>query len=219
MNSRILSIQVGMPKVMVSASLHDGEPTEWESGIFKHLVAGPVFVGATNIVGDGQSDLVHHGGTDRAVLVYSHLHYPSWEALLGHPLPPGAFGENFTVDRPTEEEVCVGDVWETDHVTLQVSQPRLPCTKLARRLNAPGLHSRVMEAMQGGWYCRVLREGLAEAGDELRLIERLHPEWTIQRAFKVYVSGKKDPDGLRELAALPQISQLWKDTIATRLGE
>ena len=215
-SSRILSIQVGMPKTMTHASTVDGVDSEWTSGIFKYTVPGPVFVGNTNLVGDGQDDLVHHGGPDRAVLIYSALHYPGWEAQLGLPLPPGAFGENFTVETPTEAEVCLGDIWETNTITLEVSQPRLPCYKLARRLNAPGLNIKVMEAMRGGWYCRVLKEGNAETGDLLKLTSRPHPEWTVTRAFYTYLHAKEDPAALRELGKLECLSVLWKDGISGR---
>jgi MOSC domain-containing protein YiiM len=30
-----------------------------------------------------------------------------------------------------------------------------------------------------GWYCRVLKEGWIEAGDEISLVERKFPRWTI----------------------------------------
>lgn len=215
--ARIVSIQVGMPKRMTYASTGDGGGSEWESGIYKDPVWGSVHVGKTHLAGDGQSDLVHHGGPDRAVLIYSRLHYPDWESQLGRELPPGAFGENFTVDQPTELEICLGDVWETDQVILEVSQPRLPCFKLARRLNAPGLNLKVMEEMKGGWYCRVLKEGFAEAGEELRLTARPHPEWTVAKAFHLYLHGKDDPSALRDLGGLECLSQLWKDGIGNRL--
>lgn len=205
-----------MPKKMSFVASGDGAASEWSSGIFKHPVAGPVFVGATNLEGDGQDDLVHHGGPDRAVLIYSAIHYPHWESQLGRALPPGAFGENLTVDQPTETEICLGDVWETDDLVLEVSQPRLPCFKLARRLDAPGLNLKVMEAMKGGWYCRVLREGSVTAGDVFRLSSRPNPEWTIARAFHLFLHGKEDPAGLQDLAKLDVLSQLWKDGIANR---
>ena len=64
------------------------------SGIFKEAVAYPVFLGIESLEGDGQADLVHHGGPDRAVLVFSRARYSFWEAELGMSLANGSFGEN-----------------------------------------------------------------------------------------------------------------------------
>ena len=48
---------------------------EWESGIVKHPVEGKVWVGKTNLQGDGQADLKHHGGPEKAIFVYPVTHY------------------------------------------------------------------------------------------------------------------------------------------------
>jgi MOSC domain-containing protein YiiM len=72
--AHIISIQVGLPKWIRS-----GEPEFlWLSGIFKESVKGPVWLGKTNLSGDGQADLEVHGGPDKAVLAYAACHYPFW---------------------------------------------------------------------------------------------------------------------------------------------
>ncbi|WP_445744772.1 MOSC domain-containing protein [Paenibacillus sp. FSL R5-0527] len=50
-----------------------------------------------NFEGDGQGDLVHHGGREKAVCVYPYDHYPFWENELQKTLDYGAFGENLTI--------------------------------------------------------------------------------------------------------------------------
>jgi MOSC domain-containing protein YiiM len=70
---------------------------------------------AKNLEGDGQADLVHHGGADKAVLAYSAEHYPGWRKSMSNPsLSVGAFGENFTAVGLTEADVCIGDTWQVD---------------------------------------------------------------------------------------------------------
>lgn len=213
-----MSIQVGMPQRYDSPlASDDGQDRSWESGIFKHAITGPVHLGPTNLYGDGQADLVHHGGPDRALLIYSAEHYPAWEERFGYPLTYGSFGENFTVSNLDEQHVCIGDRWASDEIEIEVSQPRLPCFKLARRLDMPGLNLEVIQNRKGGWYCRTLKQGPVRAGQRLKLIERPNPAWNIDRAFHLYMTEKKDRLVLTELKDLPQLSTLWKDSLTKRL--
>ena len=185
----------------------------WKSGIFKSPVAGAVSVKPTGILGDEQSDLENHGGPDNVVLAYDAGHYPVWHEVLGEELPYGAFGENFTVRGFTDEEVCIGDVWEVgaaEGLLLQVTQARQPCSKLARRLRRPEIVKMVMESGWGGWYLRVLREGMAEAGMAIRRVGRVHPEWPVAEAVQVMYARRHEVSRARELAALPELSERWK---------
>lgn len=209
----ILSIHVGKPKDLVYPGKNDSDDQRWSSGIFKHATTGPIHLGHTNLAGDGQADLVHHGGPDRAVLLFAANSYAHWEAVLGKSLPHGSFGENFTVDGLNEDLVCLGDIWETDRIQLEVSQPRLPCFKLGRRLDRPEAVAKVMEAKAGGWYCRVLQEGLVAVGETLRLTNRPYPDWTIRRAFHEFVFGKQNHKALHSLRSIDALSVLWKDRL------
>ena len=65
---------------------------------------------ASGFEGDEQADRRNHGGPDKAVCVYSSVHYPHWQRMLGRRLDPGAFSENLTVSGIREARVCVGDV-------------------------------------------------------------------------------------------------------------
>lgn len=214
---RIRSIQIGKPKTYRHDSFPDEKEREWTSGIFKEPVYSKIFVGRLNLEGDGQADLEFHGGADRAVLCFAHSNLPVWERELGRALPPGAFGENFTVEGLTEDTVCLGDQWEIGEVLLEVSQPRLPCSKLARRLDSPGLNAKVMRAMTGGWYCRVLREGYVQPGEMMNLVNRSCPDWTIRRAFREYIFGENNIAQLQELRQVPALSELWKTGISAKL--
>ena len=150
--------------------------------------------------------------------MYSAEHYPAWEERFGHPVSYGGFGENFTVSGTNEIEVCIGDIWVSDDIEIEVSQPRLPCFKLARRLDKPGLNLEVIANRKGGWYARALKQGMVESGQKLALTSRPHPSWTIDRAFHIYMTEKKDRKILNELHNLPQLSTLWKESLAKRLS-
>lgn len=208
-SARVVSVFVGKPKVYSYDHKKDGESRMYESGIFKEPVAGRVFVGAENLDGDGQADLRFHGGPDRAVMMFGASRYAYYSGLLNMEVPPGGFGENLTMEGLTEENVCLGDIWESDALKLEISQARLPCFKQGRRLDRPEVVEMIVDAKAGGWYLRTLSEGTVAAGDEFRLTSRPHPDWTITRAFETFLSDRRK-EVLAELNAIPALSELWR---------
>jgi MOSC domain-containing protein YiiM len=86
---------------------------------------------------------------------------------------------------------------------VQVSQPRGPCWKLARRWQVPDLDRRIRALGWTGWYLRVLDEGFVQAGVTIRLVERAYPEWTIARVNALQLRQREDPQTAAELAACP----------------
>lgn len=199
---KLLSIQVGRPQYITTKG------RSWFSGYIKEEVPGPVFVGRTNLDGDGQADLRHHGGPDRAVLAYSAEHYPRWAAELAPVvLPHGGLGENLTISGQDESTVCVGDIYAVGpEVVLQVSQPRMPCANIARRWEVDDLTERVLRSGRSGWYLRVIKEGEVAPGMEVRLLERPHPEWPVEQAFAAIRDRHQDREPARRLAACPALS-------------
>lgn len=217
----LLSIQVGLPSQFGKDEAAEPMDRLWTTGFYKQPVNGPVRLGVTNLDGDGQADLVHHGGPDKAVLAYSATHYTDWRRKLDNPtLPFGAFGENFTVEGLTEADVCIGDIWKVgDGATVQVSQPRQPCWKLARRWRVKTLALQVQESGCTGWYFRVLTEGAVTAGMPLALVERPHSAWTVLRANRIMHADKDDRQAAAELAAIPALAASWKTTLNRRVEQ
>jgi MOSC domain-containing protein YiiM len=214
----LASIQVSLPRRFGREGAAEPMDRPWVTGFFKEPVAGAVRLGPTNLEGDGQADLVHHGGPDKAVLMYSARHYPAWRLSLNHPsLPFGAFGENFTISGLTEADVCIGDTWQVGDVAItQVSQPRQPCWKLARRWRIKTLALQVQESGRTGWYVRVLHEGTVAAGMPVVLLHRPHPDWTVERANRVMHTDKSDVAAASQLAAIPLLSGNWRTTLTRR---
>lgn len=192
----------------------------WTTAIFKRPVSGPTAVGRDGLAGDRQADRVNHGGPDKAICVYPAAHYALWQVALrpdlnGADFGYSAFGENFTVQGLREDEVCIGDVYVLgSEVVVQVSQPRQPCWKLARKWRIKDLTARAIDTGRTGWYFRVLGDGTVHVGDTLTLRERPHPEWTISAANRVMHFREGDS---RALADLEELSQSWKHTLRARL--
>jgi MOSC domain-containing protein YiiM len=194
-----------------ASDVHD-EP--WTTAFFKKPIDGPVFVGKAHLTGDGQADLVNHGGVDKAVLAYSADHYPKWREELRLPdMPHGAFGENLTIAGLDESSVCIGDTFRIGPVSFEVSQPRQPCWKLARRWRMHELTGLVVRNGRSGWYLRVLEEGRIEAKMPVTLIERPNPAWSIARANDILHHRRTELATILELAAVPGLAESWVDEL------
>jgi MOSC domain-containing protein YiiM len=211
---RLVSIQVGRPRTMPPAG--DGAPWDrrWRTAFIKDAVHGPVMVRRTNIDGDRQAERRVHGGPDMAALAYAAEHYPRWREELDLPeMTHGGFGENLTVAGQDERTVCIGDVYEVGQAVVQVAQPRGPCHKISWRWRLPDLQERVEATGRHGWYLRVLREGMIEAGQVLRLLERPHPEWTVRRAADVYRWRRRDRDAAASLARCGALAETAREKL------
>ncbi len=213
----LISLNVGLPRTLGRPDVRAAMDRPWTTGFVKDPVAGPVWLGRTNLAGDGQADLQRHGGPEKAVNVYPEEHYPYWQVALGiGPLTAGAFGENFTIGGALEGDVCIGDVFQVGDALVQLSQPRQPCWKLTQRWRVKDLAVQVQQTGRTGWYLRVLREGTVEAGAVLSLIERPHPEWSVAAANEVMHHRKKDLAAARALADCPLLSVNWRESLSRR---
>ena len=219
LTATVISLQVGLPQCMTSAEFLDqsGSFQEWTTGFFKQSTTEPIWLGTLNLAGDGQADLVNHGGLDKAVNVYPHEHYAYWEHTVGlTPLPMGGFGENLTTQGLLEQDVCIGDVFQLGEATVQISQPRQPCWKLARYWRIKDLAVRVQETGRTGWYFRVLTEGHVQAGKKLVLQERRYPQWTVSAANQVMHHLVQDRQAAQELSDCKALSSRWREKLRQR---
>lgn len=208
---KVLFLNVGKP-----ADLVYGKKIV-QSGIRKSPVHGSIFLSKTGFEGDGQADLVHHGGEDKAVCVYPQEHYAYWEEVLQQPLPPAAFGENITAAGLLEETVHIGDVFQLGEAVVQISQPRQPCFKLAARYNEPKLALFVKQTGYTGFYFRVLTEGFVSAASRLKRIQSHPAVITIQKANQIMDSSDSDVKDIKKLLQVEELAESWKEELAKRI--
>ena len=131
-----------------------------------------VCVKRNGLAGDWQEDRKHHGGPDRAICMYA---LERIEALQeeGHPVFPGATGENIVTSGLPWDEVRPNVKLQIGKkVLLEVSDYTSPCKTIAAVFIA-GDFSRISQKIHPGWsrvYLRVLKEGSIRVGDSIKLI-------------------------------------------------
>ncbi|BAU29248.1 MOSC domain-containing protein YiiM [Aneurinibacillus soli] len=213
MQAYVKAVNIGLP---VS---YDTGGVRWKSAIAKQPVNGERMLGPEGLEGDGQADLKHHGGPDKAICVYPFEHYPYWEERLGRVLPVAAFGENLTVNGLVETDVCIGDTFALGETIVQVSQPRQPCHKLAKRYGVPDMALWVQETGRTGFYFRVIQTGSIQADPGL-VLRRLSADpagISVTCANQLMHYNKEDRDGIRRLLDVEALSASWRATFERRL--
>lgn len=124
----------------------------------------------SGVSGDRQRNRSVHGGPDRAVCLYSLERLDALRAE-GHPIEPGAAGENLTIAGLDWAAVSIGDRLRIGGtLEIEVTSYTTPC-----RYNAcwfvDGDFSRLAQERHPGWsrlYARVLREGVVRTGDRVQ---------------------------------------------------
>lgn len=215
MASALISLNVGKP----IAVEYQGKVLE--TGIYKEPIQGDVFLGKEQIDGDGQADLVNHGGADKAVCVYPYEHYAYWENQLGKSLQYAAFGENLTVTGMLESDVCIGDVYQVGEAILQVSQPRFPCYKLSQKHGVADLPAQFLKTGYSGFYFRVLGEGFLNSTSRVDQLESHAAQVSVVEILRLLASNPKDrdPEVLQRMIKLEVLSSVTRQKFQKWLDE
>ncbi len=163
------------------------------TGIFKEPVEGKIALRTLNLDGDEQADLTVHGGIDKALYVYASEHYPFWrEELPDTKLDWGAFGENLTTERLLENTVCIGDEFRVGTAVIKVTQPRLPCYKLAIKIGREDIVRRFVKSGRSGIYFSVVEEGMIGVGDELIYVGGDEHKVTVREVAELFIHRTND---------------------------
>ncbi|KAK4104213.1 PK beta-barrel-protein domain-containing protein-like protein [Parathielavia hyrcaniae] len=226
----ILEVRTGKMKPLRSLSV--------QSGIEKTPRHGPVRVTELGLEGD-EHDPTFHGGLDKAIHGYCSSHYLAWRTEFpsaAETFQPGSFGENLVTAHLNERNLCIGDVLSittptppedpaatTDDdgqsVLLQVSLPRQPCFKLNHQFQLKNFAPLTWKTSRTGWYFRVLRPGgTVRAGDTIRLVERRHPAWTIERVQEYLHRNTADAAANEELAGIVEFGAECADAFRARVA-
>jgi MOSC domain-containing protein YiiM len=127
-------------------------------------------VGVDGMEGDRQKHRMFHGGPDRALCLYS---VELIEALRaeGHPINPGATGENVTIGGIDWRDVTPGARLELGDVEIEITGYAVPCKSIQGAFK-DARSVRISHKLYPGWsraYARVIRPGVLRVGDEVSL--------------------------------------------------
>jgi ferredoxin-NADP reductase/MOSC domain-containing protein YiiM len=211
---RLLSINVGLPRDI------SWQGRTVHTAVWKVPVDGPRMVRRLNIDGDGQGDLAGHGGEHRAVYVYQSGSYRYWQAQLGRTdFTYGQFGENFSVEGLSDDEVCIGDRYRIGSALFEVTQPRVTCYRLGIRMNEPTMAALLVKHGRPGFYFRVIEEGAVAAGDEITQIAS-GPERMSVRDINALLYRPGHPrDQLERALRIPALSAGWRRSFEALLRD
>jgi len=210
--ARLLSVNVGLPRDIAwrGRMVH--------TAVWKDSVRGRRMVRRLNIDGDGQGDLGGHGGAQRAVFVYQIESYRYWEDRLSRrDLAYGQFGENFTIEGMSDDEVCIGDRYRIGQGVFEVTQPRVTCYRVGIRMNEPRMAALLTSSGRPGFYFRVLQEGEVEAGDEIVKVADGPERMTIAETNGLLYLPGHSRQQLERALRIPALSPGWRTSFQALL--
>nr|WP_290667635.1 MOSC domain-containing protein [Ardenticatena sp.] len=124
------------------------------------------------VVGDLQRDTEHHGGPERALCLYPLEHIIALQAE-GHPVFPGALGENITTVDLDWARITPGTCLRLgENVIIEITRYTTPCETIAASFQ-DGRFVRVSQKVHPGWsrvYARVLQPGYVRVGMPIEIV-------------------------------------------------
>ena len=209
---KLVSVNIGHPREVI----YKGKTVT--TGIFKEPVEGRIRLRTLNLDGDRQADLSVHGGLSKAAYAYPIEHYEYWrEQLPGVELPWGMFGENFTTEGLREDSVNIGDRFRMGAAEVMVTEPRLPCYKLAAKFGRGDVIKRLLHSGRTGFYFAVMQEGEVGTGDGIELVSLDEHSVTVADITRLYVREKDDMGTLRRAVQVTALPESWRMYFGKRI--
>lgn len=186
----VVGVQIGSAQVW--------DPKKHHTGIAKKPVSalevadpGPRDEGGrSGVAGDFVGDEKHHGGSDKAVYLFSREQLDYWQTRLGRTFAAGSFGENITTSGIDIDHLVVGTRLRIGTALLEASMPRIPCRTFAWHLQEQGWMKTFTEHGRSGTYVRVVTPGRITAGDAIEVTHVPTHGLTIVDLFRARLGDK-----------------------------
>ena len=118
-----------------------------------------------------------------------------------------------------DEDIHVGDVFRIGTALFEVTQPRVPCYKLAIKVGVEGFYNRILKSGRTGFYFRVLEEGEVGAGDVIERVSLDPAGMTVPQVSDLLYFDKDDLDSARAALRIKALSPGWKQSFEERLAK
>lgn len=212
MNAKIIDLSIGLPKQV------DTRYGSFRSGIEKEQI-DEVYLSLDGFAGDGVEKTDFHGGPERAVCAYAYEHYARWEQEFQKKLPKAAFGENVTVLNMSEEDVCIGDIYQIGEAILQVSQGRIPCDTISKRNEIDELLTHVVQTCYTGYFFRVLQDGWIRSDSTITCLDRHPAKVSVLFGNRIMFHDRQNIQGIQRILEVQPLAQVWRKRLTGYLSK
>lgn len=166
-------IRMGKLKRYLLKSENNCKRNMIQSPLIKRKAQGKVWINQMGIINDDGID-ERPIRRDKALFAYSKQNYDHFQQLKS-----GQMGEHLIICHLDEYNTFIGDLYKVGDALIQVSQPRMPCWRVAFHVGDFNFSKKVIKSLRTGWHFRVMKEGFINTNDTLQLVERPYPEWSV----------------------------------------
>jgi MOSC domain-containing protein YiiM len=213
--SNILYIKTGK---VSTTKLENQKREELVSGIKKYPVE-KAYLTKTGFKEDEQGDLLHHGGENKALFLFSAITYEKINLHFDNIFDVtnmAYFGENLILSNICEEDICIGDILKIGQTKVQITQPRQPCWKLSANTNQKEMTKFIFDSGLTGWYAKVLEEGFICKNDEVILEKRVNPNLNIKKLNELIINSMSDEDITIEALNCKELGKAFFESLSKR---
>jgi len=115
------------------------------------------------------------------------------------------------VEGLSDDEVCIGDRYEIGSALFEVSRPRVTCHRVGLRLGDPRMPTLLVSHRRPGFYLRVLREGLVQAGDPIGKVASGPERMTAAEIDALLYLPGHDKEAVARALRITALSPVGKD--------
>lgn len=213
--ANVLYIKIG---IVTTTKLENSKRSELLSGIKKYPVP-KAYLTKTGFKEDFQADLLHHGGENKALFLFSALTYEEINSYYDNSFDMknmSYFGENLILSDIKEKDICVGDVLKIGQTKVQITQPRQPCWKLSANTNQKNMTKFIFDNGLTGWYAKVLEEGFIHQDDEVFLTKRINPNLNIEKLNELIIHPMSDENLTLEALSCVDLGKAFLESLSKR---
>lgn len=212
--SNVLYVKVGK----VTTTKIENKRNELVSGIKKYPVS-KAYLTKTGFKEDFQADLLHHGGENKALFLFSAITYEKINSFFNNSFDMknmSYFGENLILSNISEKDICIGDILKIGQSKVQITQPRQPCWKLSANTNEKSMTNFIFNSGLTGWYAKVLEEGIICQNDEVILEKRVNPNLSIEKLNQLIINPMSDEKLTLEALKCEDLGKAFFESLSKR---